>query len=38
LTEAFYEIRFGHRRLDEQRGRLIKTLLRKLERSLAEKT
>ena len=38
LTEAFYEIRFGHRRLDEQRRRLIKTLLRNLERSLAEKT
>lgn len=38
LTEAFYEIRFGHRHVDEQRRRLIKTLLRKLESSLAEKT
>jgi len=38
LTEIFYEIRFGHRQLDDNRRGRIKAHLRQLEHTLAEVT
>jgi len=37
LTEVFYEVRFGHRDLDEPRRARVKTNLRALERGLASR-
>lgn len=36
LTEIFYEVRFGHRQLDDDRRQRIKAHLRRLEHTLAE--
>ena len=37
LTELFYEVRFGYRRLDEQRTTAVRTHLSRLEQSLKQK-
>ncbi|MEM6553591.1 MAG: DUF3488 and transglutaminase-like domain-containing protein [Planctomycetota bacterium] len=36
LTEQFYAVRFGHREMDEERRRLVKTHLRQLQANLGE--
>ena len=37
LTELFYEIRFGHREMDDQRRRKIRAHLKQLEHALAQR-
>lgn len=37
LTEVFYEIRFGHRKLDEEKKQRVKAHLKQLEHALANR-
>ncbi len=38
LTELFYEIRFGHRDLDDDRRQQIRAHLKQLEHALAQRS